>query len=280
LIFVALNDIFPQNDHGNGSVKMSENKVELKIDGFKAFITLNRPEKLNALNRVMLEQLNTILAELESNQQVRVVLLTAAGDKAFCVGADINAWAGLEPLQMSRTWIRMGHRIFSRLTSLPQPVIAVLNGYTFGGGLELALAADLRIASDNVELALPEVSIGTIPGWTGSQKLPALVGLARAKEMMLTGRRITALRAEQWGLVNEVHNRDKLYDAALSLADEIVNNAPVSVQLAKQLANAAGGLDAGLALESLASALSGTTEDNKEGIASFRERRPPNFKGS
>ena len=259
---------------------MSDEKVQLKIEDIKAIITLNRPEKLNALDLDMLAALDEILAELEANQQVHVVLITGAGDKAFCVGADINAWAGLEPLEMSRTWIRMGHRIFNRMTSLPQPVIAVLNGYTFGGGLELALAADLRIASENVELAMPEVTIGTIPGWAGSQKLPALIGLGRAKQMILTGRRVGARQAEQWGLVNEVHEQDKLYDAALSLADEITKNAPVSVQLAKQLANAAGGLDTGLVLESIASALSGTTDDNKEGVASFRERRSAKFKGS
>jgi len=258
---------------------MSHSKIELHIAGFIATITLNRPEKLNALDPDMMNQLEACIIELEENQNVRVILLTGAGNKAFCVGADINAWSALEPLAMWRQWIRMGHRIFNRLAALPQPVFAVLNGYTLGGGLELALAADLRIAADTAQLAMPEVTIGTIPGWTGSQRLPELIGISRAKQMIFTGNRIPASKAEQWGLVNEVFPADKLLDKANSLASTIVENSPVAVQLAKQLINASSGRDEALTIEGFASALAATTDDNREGIASFKERRPAKFSG-
>lgn len=249
-------------------------QIRFSIDDHIATITLDRPDKLNALTLPMLTRLDGILGELEDNSAVRVVLLTANG-RAFCVGADIHAWSALEPLKMWRTWIREGHRIFDRLSKLPQPTIAVLNGYTFGGGLELALAADLRLAAEGVQLALPEVSLGTIPGWGGTQRLPALIGPARAKELIFSGRRIDALTAERWGLVNDVVSAEHLHARAKELAETISRNAPVAVQLTKQL------IDGGnpLTLESLASGMSAFTEDLQEGLAAFRQRRPADFKG-
>ena len=165
-------------------------KIHLTLDGPIATVTLNRPDKLNALDPEMLRGLETLAAQIEEDETTRVLLLTGAGERAFCVGADINAWAALEPLDMWRRWIRDGHRVFGCLARLRQPVIAVLHGYTFGGGLELALAADVRLAADGIELAMPEVKIGTIPGWGGTQRLPAVIGPARAKQMILSGTRI------------------------------------------------------------------------------------------
>jgi enoyl-CoA hydratase len=224
----------------------------------------------------MLARLEAIAAELEQNRDVRVVLLTGHG-RAFCVGADIYAWSALEPLQMWRQWIRDGHRVFDRIAHLPQPVIAVLNGYTFGGGLELALAADLRLAAEGIQLALPEVTLGTIPGWAGTQRLPALIGAARAKQMIFTGQRVDASTAERWGLVNEVISAETLMERAREIAETIARNAPVAVQLSKQLIDGAG--HNGATLEALASGLTAYTDDLKEGLAAFRERRPPNFQG-
>jgi enoyl-CoA hydratase len=248
--------------------------ITLSIDNHIAVITLNRAEKLNALTPLMLAQLEGIAAELEQNQEVRVILLTGSG-RAFCVGADIYAWSALEPLQMWRQWIRDGHRVFDRLARLPQPLIAVLNGYTFGGGLELALAADLRLAAEGVLLALPETTLGTIPGWAGTQRLPWLIGPARAKQMIFTGARIDAVTAERWGLINEVVAADRLEIRARELAEIIARNAPVAVQASKQLVD--GDLASAVTLEALASGMTAFTDDLQEGLAAFRERRSPDF---
>lgn len=256
---------------------MSNATIDSIRDGHVATLTLNRPDKLNALTMGMLTQLDTVLADIESDPNIRVVLLTGAGERAFCVGADIHAWAALEPLDMWRVWIREGHRVFNRLARLRVPVIAALNGYTFGGGLELALAADLRIAGDTVQLALPEAKIGTLPGWGGTQRLPALIGPARAKQMIFTGSRIAASQAEQWGLVNKIVPAADLMTEAQQLAEEVAKNAPLSVQMAKQAID--GNADLGMALESLAGGLAAFSHDGQEGVAAFKERRTPDFKG-
>ena len=251
-------------------------EITLTTEDGVAVVTLNRPEKLNALTIPMLGQLEQIVADLERDQSVRVVIVTGSG-RAFCVGADIYAWSALEPLQMWRQWIRDGHRIFDRLARLPQPVIAALNGYTFGGGLELALAADLRIAAEGVQLALPEVTLGTIPGWAGTQRLPRIIGPARAKQMIFTGSRIDAVTAERWGLVNEVVAGDDLLVRAGELAQAIARNAPIAVQVSKQIVD--GDLATGVTLEALASGMTSFTDDLQEGLAAFRERRSPSFTG-
>jgi enoyl-CoA hydratase len=203
-----------------------------------------------------------------------VVILTGAGERAFCVGADVNAWSALEPLDMWRRWIREGHRVLRRLAHLRQPSIAAINGFAFGGGLELALAADIRIAAETASFAMPETKIGTLPGWAGTSRLPEAIGVARAKQMIFSGARIDAFTAERWGLVNEAVPGDGLMSRARELALEIAANAPVSVQLAKAAIDG----DAA-ALEALAGALAASTEDGREGIASFREKRAPRFQG-
>ena len=253
--------------------------ILLSIDGQIATITLNRPEKLNAIDSAMLAQLDAIAGEIERRDDLRVVLLTGAGDRAFSVGADINAWSAFAPLDMWRRWVREGHRVFARLAGLHQPLIAALNGYAFGGGLELALASDIRLAAAEAEFALPEVKIATVPGWAGTQRLPALIGPARAKQLIFSGARIDAVTAERWGLINEVAPRAELLARARDMAEMIAANAPVSVQIAKQLID---GTDdrAGMALEALAGALAATTDDAREGLASFHERRPARFTGS
>jgi len=251
--------------------------VTLTIDGHVATITLNRPEKLNALDPAMLEQLAAIAGALESRDDLRAVLLTGSGERAFSVGADINAWSALAPLDMWRRWNREGHRVFDRLARLRQPLIAALNGYAFGGGLELALAADIRLAAAEAEFAMPEVKLGTVPGWGGTQRLARLIGEARAKQLIFSGARIDAARAERWGLVNELVPRAELLGRARELAESIAANAPVAVQIAKQLIDAGG---AGATLEALAGALAATTADGREGVAAFRERRSARFTGT
>lgn len=253
---------------------MSDERVTLTRDGPTATVTLNRPEKLNALDPAMLARLDAILAALDRDPEVRVVVLTGAGERAFCVGADVGAWAALEPLEMWRSWVREGHRVFDRLAGLRQPTLCAINGYAFGGGLELALTADIRLLAAEAEVAMPETKIGTLPGWAGTRRLPALIGSARAKQMIFTGARVDAESAERWGLVNEVVPRAGLLTRVRDLAAEIAANAPVSVQLAKA---AIDGQPA--SLEAIAGALAATTADGREGVASFKEKRAPRFEG-
>ena len=258
---------------------MAESFVHCVRDGQIAVVTLARPAKLNSLTPSMLDELETIARGLEADDDVRVVVLTGSGERAFCVGADINEWAALKPLDMWRRWVRRGHQVFDQWAQLRQPVIAAINGHAFGGGLELAITADIRIAVDTAQFALPEASIGTCPGWSGSQRLVGLIGASHAKYLALSGARFSADQASGRGLVHEVEPSATLQQRALTLAREMAAKAPVSLQLTKQLINAAAGEAAGMALEAMAGALAATTDDGAEGVRSFRERRAPNYIG-
>src|SRR5580700_7452747 len=250
-------------------------KVKFAIQGAIGRITLDRPETLNALDPEMLAALENAVSQAEQSREVRVIILGATGEKAFCVGADILAWTALSPLDMWSQWIPRGHRVFDRLERTKQPVICAIQGFAYGGGLELALACDIRIVTDAARLAMPEVKLGTVPGWGGTDRLPKLIGSARAKQMIFTGEPITAEVAERWGLANQVVPAASLSDCARALAEKIASNAPVAVQTAKQLiANSSSAT-----LESLASAVNAFSEDAKEGLVAFREKRSPKFKG-
>jgi enoyl-CoA hydratase/carnithine racemase len=250
-------------------------KVKFAIQGAIARVTLDRPEKLNALDPEMLIALEDAVRQAENSPLVRVIVLAAAGEKAFCVGADILAWTALSPLEMWSEWVRRGHRIFERLEHARQPVVCAIQGFAYGGGLEVALACDLRIATDSARFAMPEVKLGTIPGWGGTDRLPGLIGSARAKQMIFTGEPIAADVAERWGLVNEVVPAASLSDRVTELAEKIAANAPVAVQTAKQLITCRSSAT----LESLAGAVNAFSDDAKEGLAAFREKRPPKFEG-
>lgn len=247
--------------------------------GSVAIVTLNRPAKLNALTPAMLERLEELIVLIDVSPDVRAVVVTAAGPKAFCVGADINEWSALEPLDMWRQWVPRGHRIFDRLAGLRVPVIAAINGHAFGGGLELAAAADLRVTDPAATFALPEAGIATCPGWSGTQRLVSIVGASKVKLLALTGQRIDAKRAAEYGLVDEVAAPGGALDAALEMAAQVTRLAPVSVQLTKQLVNAANGDGTAATLEAIAGALAATTADAREGMSSFREKRAANFEG-
>jgi len=248
--------------------------VRLLLDGAVAILTIDRPAKLNAVSPDMLRELEDHLAAIDRDRDVRVAILMGAGDRAFCVGADVYAWSALEPLDMWRSWVRDGHRVMQRLASLRQPTISAINGFTFGGGLELALATDIRITVETATFAMPETTIGTLPGWLGTRRLPDAIGKARAKQMIFSGARIDADTAERWGLVNEIVPTSKLHSQAFELATAIAANAPIAVQLAK----AAIDRDTG-ALEAFAGALAAGAEDSREGIAAFRDQRTPRFTG-
>jgi len=248
-------------------------------DGPIATVTLNRADKLNAFNMAMLGELEAAMHRIDHDDAIRVVVLNSASPRAFCAGADIIEWAPLGGKGMWARWIRDGQRVFERIARLRQPVIAAIGGVALGGGLELALSCDFRIASTAARMGLPETGIGAIPGWSGSQRLPKVIGAGRAKQMIFTGQPINADAALAWGLVNEVVAPEALDARVLEIARRIADNAPVAVQAAKQLVDASGGEGAMTTLEALAAGLTASTADAAEGIASFRERRPPKFEG-
>jgi enoyl-CoA hydratase/carnithine racemase len=259
---------------------VSDVHVRLERDGAIAHVILDRPAKLNALTLAMLASLDAICAALEQDRDARAVVLRSTSPRAFCAGADVHEWAALGAEGMWRRWIAEGHRVFARFAALPMPTVAAIDGLAFGGGFELALCADLRVASSAARFALPEVKIGIAPGWGGAARLAALAGLARAKQMALTGAAVDATTALQWGLVNEVVERDALAARATALAREIAAGPRVAVQVAKQAVDgAAGGAPAAI-LDALAAGFLSGTEDLAEGVAAFREKRPPRFNRS
>ena len=252
-------------------------RVTVESDWEVATVCLDRPAKHNALTPEMLEQLEQILVALDSDRDVRVVLLTAVGDRSFCAGADIKRFKALPPLDMWTLWTRLGHRVFDRLAELRQPTIAAVTGNAYGGGFELALACDLRIVADDATLGLTEVGIGTLPGWGGTGRLRDLVGAGRAKELIFTGEPLTAERALAWGVANQLMPRAQVIDAAHALGNKIAARAPIAVQMAKQAIDSD---DAYRAMEQVSSAATAFTEDAAEGFASFTEKREPHYRGT
>jgi len=231
-------------------------RVRSEIEGPVAILTLDRPEKLNAIDGAMIEALEAWVEAVEADRTIRVAILTGSG-KAFSAGGDIEAWAGLDPIDFARRWIREGHRVFDRLARLRQPLIVALNGPAFGGGLELAVTGDLIIASAGTRLGLPETGLGMTPGWAGTQRLVRRCGSRMVKRMALAGHFFTAEDALAGGLVDEVAPAGEALARAKSLATDIAGRGPVAVQIVKQLINAAEGEECSSAMESLAGAFVG-----------------------
>lgn len=250
--------------------------VTLDVDGPVATVTLRRPAKLNALTPEMLRALGGHLATIAAGD-ARVVVLRGEG-RAFCVGADVNRFAGLTPVEML-DWTGLGHRVFDALAGLRRPTVAVVHGPAFGGGLELALACDLRVVTDTARLGLPEVGLGTVPGWGGTGRLTELVGRARAKDVILARRVIDGPAAEAWGLATACVPATDLEPAVADLAGRLAGGAPVAVALAKQLIDAAAGGAPSRVLESLAGAVTSATDDLAAGVAGFRSGTTPRFSG-
>jgi enoyl-CoA hydratase/carnithine racemase len=258
---------------------MSDTLIQVIREDDFCIVTLNREIKLNSLTPAMLNELESHARAIDADQAIRAVILTGAGSRAFCVGADINEWAALQPLDMWRQWVKRGHQVFDQWAHLRQPLIAAINGHAFGGGLELAITADIRISAHSAQFSLPEASIATCPGWSGTQRMVRLIGASHTKYLALSGQRISASIALQSGLVHELVDADVLMTRARALAREIASKAPVSLQLTKQLVNAASGEDRDSTLEAMAGALAASTEDAKEGINSFKEKRSAVYRG-
>ena len=245
-----------------------------------AYVTVNRPQVLNALNGATVRELDECFTDLGNDAEVRVAILTGAGEKSFVAGADINELAALTPLQAKETTLR-GQAVLNRIENLGKPVIAGINGYALGGGCELAMACTLRIAAEHARLGQPEVKLGILPGYGGTQRLPRLVGPGVALQMVLTGEPITAQEAYRIGLVSQVVAAAELIPACEALAKKIMAQAPVAVQFSIEAVNRGLSmtLAEGLNLEATLFALACATEDSKEGTRAFLEKRAAHFSG-
>jgi len=251
----------------------------LEINAGIATLTINRPQALNAMTRELLEELGAALGHLQDNPEVRVILLTGSGEKAFVAGADIAAMAGLSPLE-ARELALLGQRTLASIEACPLPVIAVVNGFALGGGCELAMACDLRIAADTARLGQPEINLGIMPGFGGSQRLPRLVGKGRALELLLSGELISAAEAWRIGLVNRVLPASELMAEARRFATLLASKGRTALKLCKVAVQEGLEMDLarGAAYEADLFGLCFADSDQREGMEAFLEKRPPRFR--
>jgi len=252
--------------------------LDVEFRGAVAVLCIDNETKLNALTGAILKDLAEQLEQLGANPTVRGLILTGAGDRAFCAGADIKEWSQYEAFEFAREWIALGHRVLDQLTAFPKPVIAAINGMCFGGGLELAGACDVRVATTGAQFALPETSIGINPGWSGVQRLGRLIPEALLREMALTGARLSAQRLYDVGFVNVLADGDPMPDAR-EIAARTCSLAPRAVEVTKAVLNTASGEAKALLVDQLAGALLAKTADSQEGIAAFKEKRNAEFSG-
>lgn len=259
---------------------MTYRNLLFEKEGSIGLLTINRPQVLNALNRETMTEISQVVGKIATDPEVAVLIITGAGEKSFVAGADISEMRTLSALE-GRAWSKFSQATFNAIENLPQPVIAAVNGYALGGGCELAMSCDIRIASDKAKFGQPEVLLGVVAAFAGTQRLPRLVGKGRAKELLFTGDQIDAAEACRIGLVNKVVPAGELLTAAKALAAKIISRGPVAVQLCKAAVNE--GLDMDLesaqAYEAEVFGLCFATADQKEGMNAFVEKRPAKFTG-
>jgi enoyl-CoA hydratase len=259
---------------------MDYKNILLSFEGEIGILSINRPKALNALNMETLKDIQMGIEEAKDYSQMRVLILTGTGEKAFVAGADIAEMKGMNSIE-ALNFSKLGHLTLKMFQDLDRPVIAAVNGYALGGGAEIALACDFIYASENARFGLPEVTLGIFPGFGGTQRLPRLIGKGRAKELILTGKMITAQEAFQMGIVNRIIPQTSLMEETKKVALQIAANGAIGVRLAKMVVDTGFNMDLTEActLESYAFGLGFTTEDQKEGMTAFLEKRKPNFKG-
>lgn len=259
-----------------GQIEWDHLRVEKNPERKTATIILDRPEKMNTLSYIARSHLNQIFEQLNKDDEVRVIIIKGEGDKAFTSGGNIAEFMERSPEELS-----VLHKNVAAPERSPKPVIAQLQGYTFGVGLEIAMACDFRIASETTLLALPELRLGMIPGSGGTQRVARIAGLGRAKDMIMRARRIPAAEAYQWGLLTSVSPQDELEAAVQSLVDELLEFSPLALRTLKQVLNASqeGPLSSGLEIEGYAYGMLRSTGDFKEGVDAFYSKRKPNFTG-
>jgi len=258
---------------------MSYENLLIEREGACALLKLNRPKVLNALNQPMLRELASALDELKADQSVRAVVVTGAGEKAFVAGADINELAKMSPMA-AKDLAFSGQQVFARLERLGKPTVAMINGFALGGGLELALACTLRTAAANAKLGLPEVSLGIIPGYGGTQRLARIAGPAVAREWILTGDMVGADEALRVGVVNRVFAPEQLHEGTMKLVNTMLTRAPIALRLAMEAVNRGMNMSQqeGEVIETDMFGLAAATEDMREGMNAFLEKRKPTFK--
>ncbi|MCM0761067.1 MULTISPECIES: enoyl-CoA hydratase-related protein [Sporomusa] len=256
------------------------NNLIVERDGAVVVITINRPKELNALNRATVLELDSVFKALEADSTVGAVILTGSGEKAFVAGADIAEMANISAVA-ARDWARLGQQVFSRIENFPRVVIAAINGFALGGGCELSMACDIRVASEKARFGQPEVNLGITPGFAGTQRLARLAGKSQAKLLILTGDIIDAQEARAIGLVDKVVGHAELLTAAKDLAGRIITKAPIAVSQAKTAINRGVELDSeqAYAFEAELFGMCFTTDDQTEGMSAFLEKRKPVFKG-
>jgi enoyl-CoA hydratase len=257
-----------------------ENIIYKKENGL-AWMTVNRPEKRNALNRATRLEMLEALEDVIRDPAVKVLILSGAGGKSFVAGSDLNELARMNPLEMEHFSATLAQQFYHRFEQMDKPVIAMIDGLCLGGGLELAMACDIRIASESSRFGQPEIFLGIMPGSGGTQRLPRLVGLGKAKELVFTGKMIDASEALRIGLINQVTASDQLEETVLSMAGQVAEHSSLALKWAKKTINASQeiGLTQGLAYEALVMSLLFTSKDREEGIKAFLEKRKPIFKG-
>lgn len=253
--------------------------IDYQVNDNLAVVTLSRPQNLNALNRQMFIELGAVFGEIEKEDRVRAVILTGSGSKAFAAGADVGELQHLSAAG-ARDFARTANRVQEQIASLHKPTVAAINGYALGGGCELAMCCDLRVASENARLGQPEINLGIIPGGGGTQRLVRLVGVSRAKELIFTGKIIPALIALEWGLVNQVVSPEKLMETALKLAGEMAAKSSLALTFAKSAIDRGSSIDLNSALHYEIECFTGcfATEDHSEGLKAFLEKRQPRYK--
>jgi len=259
---------------------MSFDNIILEVENNIATLFFNRPKALNALNNALFDELDQALDMVKNNSDIRVLILTGAGDKAFVAGADISELVKMNPLQ-AKFFSRKGQKVFSKIEDLPIPAIAAVNGFALGGGSEAALACDFIYASDRAVFGLPEISLGLIPGFGGTQRLARLVGNNRAKEMVFTGKNIRADKALEYGIVNKVCAHETLMEEVLKTANLIASKGKVALRAAKEVIQngTATNLETGCRIENDGFGIAMVSEDALEGTSAFLEKRKPVFKG-
>jgi len=257
---------------------VSEKSVLVKTEDGVCWITLNRPGKLNSIVPEMLDLIGEALEGAEADPSVRCVVITGAGDRAFCAGADVSSLSGLSSSDAEAV-SRKGHQVHMKIIRLSKPVVAAVNGYALGGGCELAAACDFRIASERARFSQPEVNLGLIPGWGGTQLLTRLVGVAKAKEMIMTGAMLNAEDALRAGLVNKIAVADKFMEEVKAFAASLVRGPPIAIAKVKRLVNMSLELEAGMDAEAEAFGRLFSTSDFREGVTAFLGKRKPVFKG-
>ncbi|MGD2200969.1 MAG: enoyl-CoA hydratase-related protein [Candidatus Bathyarchaeota archaeon] len=254
--------------------------IQVEKEGVLLWITFNRPGRMNAFNLDMVGELNTVIEEVDADDEVRCVLVKGEGERAFSVGADLTMFTGLDSERAIAT-SEKGQRLMDRIEASPKPFVAAIHGFCLGGGLEFALACDFRVVAESAQMGSPEINLGIIPGWGGTQRLCRFVGLPKAKELVFLGDRVSAKEALEIGLAHKVVPPDKLYEEAEALAHRLAEGPPVALKVAKRAMNEGSQLTLaeGLKMEAKSFGTLAATEDIVEGISAFFEKRKPEFKG-